>query len=139
MVVKESFNVAGLPTTWGIPTFKDWTPKEDAVAVTRLKSAGAVVLGKTNVPLVLGDWQSYNDIYGTTNNPWDGACGRFWVAIAWLGYRGLSASPGALLRSLRPQADAWSRASSRRRPAGYPGFPARERSCCRRTDGKERG
>ena len=71
MVVKESFNVAGLPTTWGIPTFKDWTPKEDAVAVTRLKSAGAVILGKTNVPLVLGDWQSYNDIYGTTNNPWD--------------------------------------------------------------------
>jgi len=54
MVVKESFNVAGLPTTWGIPTFKDWTPKEDAVAVTRLKSAGAVVLGKTNVPLGLG-------------------------------------------------------------------------------------
>jgi amidase len=71
MVVKESFNIAGLPTTWGIPTFKDWTPKEDAVAVTRLKSAGAVILGKTNVPLVLGDWQSYNDIYGTTNNPWD--------------------------------------------------------------------
>lgn|SRR6266852_4047194 len=71
MVVKESFNVAGLPTTWGIPTFKGWTPKEDAVAVTRLKSAGAIVLGKTNVPLVLGDWQSYNDIYGTTNNPWD--------------------------------------------------------------------
>ena len=71
MVVKESFNVAGLPTTWGIPAFKDWTPKEDAVAVKRLKAAGAVVLGKTNVPLVLGDWQSYNDIYGTTNNPWD--------------------------------------------------------------------
>jgi amidase len=87
MVVKESFNVAGLPTTWGIPTFKDWTPKEDAVAVTRLKSAGAVILGKTNVPLVLGDWQSYNDIYGTTNNPWD--AGR---------------APGqvALLRRLRP-------------------------------------
>jgi amidase len=71
MVVKESFNVAGLPTTWGIPTFKDWTPKEDAVAVSRLKSAGAVVLGKTNVPIFLGDWQSYNEIYGTTNNPWD--------------------------------------------------------------------
>jgi amidase len=47
MVVKESFNVAGLPTTWGIPTFKEWTLKEDAVAVTRLKSAGAIVLGKT--------------------------------------------------------------------------------------------
>jgi len=71
MVVKESFNVAGLPTTWGIPKFKDWTPQEDAVTVARVKAAGAVVLGKTNVPIFLGDWQSYNDIYGTTNNPWD--------------------------------------------------------------------
>jgi amidase len=71
MVVKESFNVAGLPTTWGIPAFKDWTPKEDALTITRLKTAGAVILGKTNVPINLGDWQSYNDIYGTTNNPWD--------------------------------------------------------------------
>jgi amidase len=71
MVVKESFNVAGLPTTWGIPTSKNWIPNEDAVTVARLKAAGAVILGKTNVPIVLGDWQSYNDIYGTTNNPWD--------------------------------------------------------------------
>jgi amidase len=71
IVVKESFNVAGLPTTWGIPTARDWIAQEDAVAVARLKAAGAVVLGKTNVPIVLGDWQSYNDIYGTTNNPWD--------------------------------------------------------------------
>jgi amidase len=71
MTVKEAFNVAGLPTTWGIPHFKGWTPKEDALAVARLKAAGAVILGKTNVPIVLSDWQSYNDIYGTTNNPWD--------------------------------------------------------------------
>jgi amidase len=71
MVIKESFNVAGLPTTWGIPTSKNWTAKEDAVTVARLKAAGAVILGKTNVPISLGDWQSYNDIYGTTNNPWD--------------------------------------------------------------------
>jgi amidase len=71
MVVKDSFDVAGLPTTWGIPAFKDWIPQQDAVTVGRLKSAGAVILGKTNVPLQLGDWQSYNDIYGTTNNPWD--------------------------------------------------------------------
>ena len=71
MVVKESFNVAGLPTTWGVPAFKGWTPKEDAVAITRLKAAGAVILGKTNVPIHLNDWQSYNEIYGTTNNPWD--------------------------------------------------------------------
>jgi len=71
MVVKESFNIAGLPTTWGIPSFKGWMPAEDAVAVTRLKAAGAIILGKTNVPIYLNDWQSYNDIYGTTNNPWD--------------------------------------------------------------------
>jgi amidase len=71
ITVKEAFNVAALPTTWGIPRFKDWRPTEDAVAVQRLKAAGAVVIGKTNVPLNLADWQSYNDIYGTTNNPWD--------------------------------------------------------------------
>jgi amidase len=74
MTVKESFNIAGLPTTWGIPPFKDFKPAEDALPVARLKAAGAVVLGKTNVPLGLGDVQSYNDIYGTTNNPWDIAC-----------------------------------------------------------------
>jgi amidase len=68
---KEAFNVAGLPTTWGFPQFKDFVPREDALIVSRVKSAGAVILGKTNVPLALADFQSYNDIYGTTNNPWD--------------------------------------------------------------------
>ena len=71
VTVKESYNVAGLPTTWGNPEFKDFIAEEDALAVTRLKGAGAVILGKTNVPLHLGDWQSYNDIHGPTNNPWD--------------------------------------------------------------------
>jgi amidase len=68
---KEAFNIAGLPTTWGFPQFKDFVPREDALIVSRVKSAGAVILGKTNVPLALADFQSYNDIYGTTNNPWD--------------------------------------------------------------------
>lgn len=71
ITVKESFNIAGLPTTWGIPRFKDFVANEDAAIVSRVKNAGAVVFGKTNVPIVLGDWQSYNEIYGTTNNPWD--------------------------------------------------------------------
>jgi len=71
MTVKESFHVAGLPTTWGIPEFADFVPDADALAVERVKDAGAVVLGKTNVPLALGDVQTYNDIYGTTTNPWD--------------------------------------------------------------------
>ena len=71
LLVKESFNVAGLPTTWGFPQHKDFVPAEDALPVARVKAAGGVVLGKTNVPLGLGDWQSYNDIYGTTSNPFD--------------------------------------------------------------------
>ncbi|MEU8690347.1 amidase [Streptomyces sp. NPDC048665] len=71
VTVKESYNIAGLPTTWGIPQHRNHMPAEDAVQVSRLKAAGAVVLGKTNVPLGLQDIQSFNEIYGTTNNPWD--------------------------------------------------------------------
>jgi amidase len=71
LTVKESYNVAGLPTTWGFPTQKDYVAKDDALPITRVKDAGGVILGKTNVPMGLGDWQSYNDIYGTTNNPYD--------------------------------------------------------------------
>jgi amidase len=71
MTVKEQFNIAGLPTSWGDPKFRDWRPAEDAVAVARLKAAGAIILGKTNAPLQLADWQSFNEIHGTTNNPWD--------------------------------------------------------------------
>lgn len=71
VTVKESYNVAGLPTTWGMPPHRNYVPAEDAVQVSRLKAAGAVMLGKTNVPLGLQDIQSFNEIYGTTNNPWD--------------------------------------------------------------------
>jgi amidase len=73
MTVKEAYNVAGLPTTWGVPQFRDWRPDEDAVAVARVKAAGAIILGKSNVPFALADWQSYNEIYGVTTNPWDAA------------------------------------------------------------------
>ena len=59
MTIKESFNMVGMPTTWGMPAFKDFSPTQDAVAVARLKAAGAVVLGKTNVPFALADWQSF--------------------------------------------------------------------------------
>ena len=71
MTVKESLNVEGLPTTWGLPTGPDWRAAQDAVAVTRVKAAGAVILGKTNLAIAIADWQSFNPIYGTTNNPWD--------------------------------------------------------------------
>ncbi|WP_409464643.1 amidase [Amycolatopsis sp. GA6-003] len=71
VTVKECYNVAGLPTTWGLPEHRGFRPAEDAVQVARLKSAGAVILGKTNVPLGLQGLQSSNPVYGTTNNPWD--------------------------------------------------------------------
>jgi amidase len=71
MTVKEQYAVAGLPTTWGDPKNKDRKAEIDALVVQRLKAAGAVILGKTNVPLNLSDWQSFNEVYGTTNNPWD--------------------------------------------------------------------
>src|SRR5712671_1878370 len=71
MTVKESYNVAGLPTTWGFPPQKDFVPPADALSISRVKAAGGVILGKTNVPVGLADWQSYNEIYGTTNNPFD--------------------------------------------------------------------
>jgi len=71
MTVKESHHVAGLPTTWGAAAFKAWMPGRDATGVARLKAAGAVILGKTNVPLSLADWQSVNPLYGRTNNPHD--------------------------------------------------------------------
>src|SRR4051812_45894749 len=71
MTVKEQFNITGLPTTWGFPRLRDRRADFDALAVTRLKDGGAIILGKTNVPAGLTDWQSFNEVYGTTNNPWD--------------------------------------------------------------------
>ncbi len=71
MTIKEAYDIEGLPTTWGIPEMIGNIATSDADSVRRLKSAGAVFFGKTNVPLNLGDFQSFNEIYGTTGNPWD--------------------------------------------------------------------
>ncbi|HWP19092.1 MAG TPA: amidase [Burkholderiaceae bacterium] len=70
VTVKESFDVTGLATTWGLPGAHP-PADADAVVVRRLRDAGAVVLGKTNVPTLLADWQCANPVYGTTCNPWD--------------------------------------------------------------------
>ena len=71
ITIKDCFEVSGVRTTAGSPSLKDHVPKNDAVAVARLRAAGAVILGHTNVPIMAGDWQSYNKVFGTTNNPWD--------------------------------------------------------------------
>ena len=71
MTIKESYDVVGMPTTWGLSELKDNVPTRNALSVDRLLGAGAVLFGKTNVPAWLADYQSYNRVYGTTNNPWD--------------------------------------------------------------------
>jgi len=71
MTIKESFEVAGSPTTWGLPEMKDNVTETQALTVERLEKAGVNLFGKTNVPLMLADWQTYNEIYGTTVNPWN--------------------------------------------------------------------
>jgi amidase len=71
IVVKDCFESAGVRTTAGFPPLADYVPERDAVAVARLRAAGAVLLGKTNVPTLAMDWQTRNPIFGVTNNPWD--------------------------------------------------------------------
>ena len=71
VTIKESFDLAGTPTTWGFSFARDHIVQEDALLVERLKAAGAIILGKTNVPAALADWQSYNEVYGATVNPYD--------------------------------------------------------------------
>ncbi len=71
MTIKESFHLAGTPTTFGFAEFRDNLATTNATVVDRLIEAGAVIFGKTNVPPALMDGQSWNEIYGRTNNPWD--------------------------------------------------------------------
>jgi amidase len=71
VTIKEAFAYRGSPSTWGLPPLKSAASPRTAIAVERLETAGAIVVGKTNVPAMLGDWQSFNPVYGTTNNPWD--------------------------------------------------------------------
>jgi amidase len=71
MTVKDALCTEGLVTVGGIPERRDYIPKSNAVAVQKLVDAGAIVFGKTNVPFMSSDLQSYNDVYGTTNNPWN--------------------------------------------------------------------
>jgi amidase len=114
MTVKESFDVAGLPTTWGVPELKHRIAERNALAVDRFLAAGAVLFGKTNVPLLLADWQSYNAIYGTTNNPWDvtrtpgGSSGGSAAALA-AGLTGLEAGSdiGSSLRNPAHYCGVW--------------------------------
>ncbi len=70
MTIKDCLDVDGMPASAGLAAFTD-REAGDAAAVAHVRAAGAVIWGKTNVPVMASDWQSYNDLYGTTNNPWD--------------------------------------------------------------------
>src|SRR5262249_52650260 len=106
IIVKESFGVAGRPRTWGVPALKEARAEANSTVVERLLGAGAVLLGATNVPLNLMDGQSYNAIYGTTNNPWDltrtpgGSSGGTAAALAaGLGFLGTGSDIGGSIRA----------------------------------------
>lgn len=82
LTVKESLALKGVTTSSALPRLKDFAPAANAVVVQRLLDAGAIIIGKTNLPVNCGDLQSYNAVYGTTCNPWDlertpGACARY--------------------------------------------------------------
>jgi amidase len=106
VTVKESFAVAGHPCTWGFPPLRDTKAPQNSDVVNHLLSdVGAVLLGATNVPVGLADWQSYNPIYGQTNNPWDvkrtpgGSSGGSAAGLAaGLGYLSVGSDIGGSIR-----------------------------------------
>ena len=105
IVIKDSFCIAGVRTTAGVEEIAKQLPDRDAEVVARLRAAGAVILGNTNVPFLLSDWQSYNSIYGTSNNPWDrtrtpgGSSGGSAAALAaGLGYLSVGSDLGGSIR-----------------------------------------
>ena len=106
ILIKDAFPTAGIRTTCGSKKLENYVPKEDAAAVGRLQAAGAVLIGKTNLPEFASDMQSYNDIAGTTNNPWDtsltpgGSTGGGAAALAaGLGFLELGSDIGGSIRT----------------------------------------
>jgi amidase len=71
VTVKDCLEMRGVRTTAGLKALADYIPQRDSAPVERLRAAGAVIIGHTNISENAADWQSYNDVFGTTNNPWD--------------------------------------------------------------------
>lgn len=71
VTIKDAIATVGIRSTGGAEVLRDHVPTDDAPAVAALKTAGAIVFGKTNLPEWSGDWQTFNTLFGTTNNPWD--------------------------------------------------------------------
>ncbi len=71
MTIKEAWDWVGSPSTSGYPERADWRPEQNSIPIERLLGAGAVIYGKTNLPVSMADWQTFNPVYGTTSNPWN--------------------------------------------------------------------
>ncbi len=106
ILIKDTFPTAGVRTTYGSKVYESFVPKEDAIIVSRLKTAGAILIGKTNTPPFGGDHQTFNDVVGTTNNPWDlsrtpgGSTGGGAAALAaGFGFLELGSDLGGSIRS----------------------------------------
>ncbi|MBK8022796.1 MAG: amidase [Chloroflexi bacterium] len=70
VTLKDAWEVAGMRSTAGYPPLADYVPSTDATVAARLRAAGAILLGKTNVPILSTDTQTHNEIFGLTVNPW---------------------------------------------------------------------
>ena len=71
ITIKDAFETAGLRTTAGYKPLKDYVPNQDATVVQRMRAAGAIILGKTNLANASGDYQGFNEIFPRVNNPWN--------------------------------------------------------------------
>ena len=136
ITVKDSYETAGMRTVCGRPDLADYVPTQDAEAVARLRRAGAIIVGKTNMPTGNADVQASNPVFGRTNNPWDrsrtsggsagGGAAATAAGLTSFDYGseigGSTRIPAALLRPLRPQVDMAVRSTGRPHPrrAGRP-------------------
>lgn len=106
VTIKDTYETKGVRTTAGAPRYADHIPEADATVVARVRASGAVLLGKTNTPTMAMDVQTYNEVFGQTNNPWDlertcgGSTGGGAVALAsGLSYLSMGSDIGGSIRT----------------------------------------
>lgn len=106
ITIKDTYEVRGVRTTAGSQYYSTYHPEHDAEVVSRLRRAGAVIIGKTNTPEMAGDVQTYNDVFGQTNNPWNvartsgGSTGGGAAAVAaGLSYLSIGSDIGGSIRT----------------------------------------
>jgi aspartyl-tRNA(Asn)/glutamyl-tRNA(Gln) amidotransferase subunit A len=113
VVVKDNILAKGMPCVWGSRVFRDYVPAEDELPVARLRAAGAVVVGKTNVPELTFEGITWNPVFGATRNPYD-------LALTPGGSSG--GSVAAVAAGLVPLALGTDGGGSIRRPASHTGL-----------------